>query len=54
MVFAHTTAQAEKEANDRRKSTFAYLIKPNGGKWFNKPMSLGELGQTDWDFQPPR
>ena len=43
--FCTYNAQAEKEANDRRKSTFAYLIKPNGGKWFNKPMSLGELGR---------
>lgn len=43
--FCTYNAQTEKEANDRRKSTFVYIINSNGEKWFDKPMSLGELGR---------
>ena len=35
--------QEEKKASDKRNSTFVYLIKPNGGKWFDEPMSMVEM-----------
>ena len=35
--------QEEKKASDKRKSTFVYLIKPNGDKWFDEPMSMIEM-----------
>ena len=35
--------EEEKKARDRRKSVFVYLIKPNGGKWFDEPMSMIEM-----------
>ena len=35
--------QEEKKVNDKRRSTFIYLIKPNGTKWFDEPMSLKEM-----------
>ena len=37
--------EEEKKANDKRNSTFVYLIKPNGTKWFDKPMSMKELSR---------
>ena len=33
----------EKKASDKRNSTFVYLIKPNGTKWFDEPMSMIEM-----------
>lgn len=38
-------AQREKEVNDRRNSTFVYLIKQSGEPWFNEPMSMNELSR---------
>lgn len=35
----------EKGASYRRRSNFVYLIKPNGDKWFEKPMSMTELSR---------
>lgn len=35
--------QEETEAKNRRRSTFVYLIKPNGDKWFDEPMSMIEM-----------
>lgn len=41
----YCTYDGKKELIDsnRRRSTFVYLIKPNGDKWFNKPMSMIEM-----------
>lgn len=38
-------AQGEVKANNRRKTTFAYLIKGNGDKWFNEAMGIAELSR---------
>ena len=35
--------QEEKKASHKRNSTFVYLIKPNGTKWFDEPMSMAEM-----------
>ena len=35
--------QEERQARYKRDSKFVYLIKPNGKKWFDKPMSQREL-----------
>lgn len=35
--------EEEKKASDKRRSTFIYLIKPNGDKWFDEPMSITEM-----------
>ena len=37
--------EEEKKARDKRNSTFIYLIKPNGTRWFDKPMSMKELSR---------
>ena len=35
----------ESKAKERRQSKFAYLIKPDGTKWYNEAMSQGELSR---------
>ena len=35
--------EEEKKASVKRRSTFIYLIKPNGAKWFDEPMSMIEM-----------
>ena len=35
--------EEEKKASDRRRSTFVYLIKPNGTKWFDEAMNMKEM-----------
>ena len=37
--------EEEKKDSDKRRSTFIYLIKPNGAKWFDEPMSMNELSR---------
>ena len=35
----------ERRKDDKRKSIFVYLIKEDGGKWFDEPLSLRELSR---------
>ena len=35
--------EEEKKASDKRRSTFIYLIKTNGTKWFDEAMSMKEM-----------
>lgn len=37
--------EEEMKAKNRRKSTFVYLIKQNGDKWFDEPMSMSKLAK---------
>ena len=41
--FCTYDAQEERETSNRRSSVFVYLIRPNGSKWFDKPMSMNEM-----------
>ena len=41
--FCNYDGQEEKKASDKRRSTFIYLIKPNGDKWFDELMSITEM-----------
>lgn len=38
-------AKEEREVKIERESTFVHLIKPNGDKWFEKPLSMKELSR---------
>jgi predicted RNA-binding Zn-ribbon protein involved in translation (DUF1610 family) len=41
--FCEYNAEEEKQAKIKRQSVFIYLVKPNGEKWFDEPMSQKEL-----------
>ena len=41
--FCVYNGEEEKKDSDKRRSTFIYLIKPNGDKWFDEAMSMKEM-----------
>ena len=43
--FCNYDGEEEKKASVKRRSTFIYLIKPNGDKWFDEPMNMSELSR---------
>lgn len=43
--FCEYNSEEERQAKNKRLSTFVYLVKSNGDKWFDKPMSLSELAR---------
>lgn len=44
--FCNYDGEEEKKASVERRSTFIYLIKPNGDKWFDEPMNMRKLSKT--------
>ena len=43
--FCGYDGEEERKAKNRRISTFVYLIKQNGDKWFDEPMSMSKLAK---------
>ena len=43
--FCDYSGEEERKNTTERQSTFVYLVKPNGEKWFEEPMSQNELAR---------
>ena len=50
--FCTYDGKQEKEARNRRNSTFIYIIKPSGDKWFEEPMNVAKLSRQTGISEP--